>query len=399
MGTHTPPLSPAVSGRMNSIEHDRNRAKPLSAMPPSAGAGGSEGAQSAADRAASSRRAEARISPADVADMIIARYGAGRSLHDLARSASTSGQSARRQEISLQIRKAAEFLYPLAQMIRAYGLGLSVIAAANMSITAKVGGGRRLWAYAATGDDMPLAGKIITPRAIWFQVTPDRVGGYARKELSGFRGILMAPPGTGYETICRAGPCVCAGCWRQIAAQARDIELIAPHPIIETIMRSIDALRAIERDVAKASNQERVRVRQAQSVAILQHLQASLAHAQQSVAARTALGRFLAETLDKWPMLTLFLDNGALQPENGFVEQLLERLSWRDRWIFSWHPNAHLWSATIFTILETCAANGADGRSYLAAALEMLQSNNSGEIGEWALPWHFAANNKSSATR
>ena len=384
---------------MNSIEHDRNRAKPLSVGPPSAGAGGSEVAQSADGRAASSRRAEARISPASVADMIIARYGAGRSLHDLARSASTAGQNARRQEISLQIRKAAECLYPLAQMIRAYGLGRSVIAAANMSITAKVGGGRRLWAYAATGDDMLLGGKVITPRAIWFQVTPDRVGGYARKELSDFRGILMAPPSTGYETICRAGPCICAGCWRQVAAQARDIELIAPHPIIETIMRSLDALRGIERDVAKAGNQDRVRARQVQSVAILQQLQASLVHVQQSVAARTALGRFLAETLDNWPVLTLFLDNGALHMENGFVEQLLERLSWRDRWIFSWHPNAHLWSATIFTILETCAANGADGRSYLAASIEMLQSSNGSEIGEWALPWHFAANNKSSTTR
>ena len=384
---------------MNSIEHDRNRAKPLSVGPPSAGAGGSEVAQSADGRAASSRRAEARISAASVADMIIARYGAGRSLHDLARSASTAGQSARRQEISLQIRKAAECLYPLAQMIRAYGLSLSVIAAANMSITAKVGGGRRLWAYAATGDDMLLGGKVITPRAIWFQVTPDRVGGYARKELSDFRGILMAPPDTGYETICRAGPCICAGCWRQVAAHARDIELIAPHPIIETIMRSLDALRGIERDIAKASNRERNRARQVQSVAILQQLQASLVHVQQSVVARTALGRFLAEILEQWPALTLFLDNGALQLENGFVEQLLERLSWRDRWIFSWHPNAHLWSATIFTILETCAANGADGRSYLAASLDLLQSSNSSEIGEWALPWHFAANNKSSTTR
>ncbi|MCC6482559.1 MAG: transposase [Sphingomonadaceae bacterium] len=331
--------------------------------------------------------------------MIIARYGAGRSLHDLARSASATGQSARRQEISLQIRKAAELLFPLAQMIRAFGLNLKVIAASNISITAKVGGGRRLWAYAATGDDMMLGGQVITPRAIWFQVTPDRIGGYARKELFGFQGALMAPPGIGYETICRAGPCICAGCWHHIATQARELELIAPHPVIERLLRTIETLRLTERDAAKASNAERVHLRQTRSAPAVMDLKSAFVAAQETVHSRSALGRFLSDTLDQWPALTLFLDNGALLPENGAVEQILERLSWRDRWIFSWHPNAHLWSATIYTILETCAANSIDGRLYLTAQLEILHGNNGQEIGQEMLPWQFGVNNKSTIMR
>lgn len=348
-------------------------------------------AQPFADRPVLLRPADTDKSAASIADMIMARYGAGRSLHDLARSASASGQSARRQEISLQIRKAAEKLFPVAQIIRAYGLGLSAIAAANISITAKVGGGRRLWAYAATGEDMPLGGRIITPRAIWFQVTPDRVGGYARKELSSFRGVLMAPPGTGYEGAIRAGACTYAACWRQIAAQAREMELIAQHPLIEIILRTIDTLRQIERDAAKLSNAERLRIREAQSLPALEGLKDILAEAQSAFSSRTALGRFLMDMLDAWPSLTVFLENGAVLPENGAVEQVLERLSWRDRWIFSWHPNAHLWSATIFTILETCGANGIDGRSYIAWLLEMLHGNKDSVIGQEALPWHFGS--------
>lgn len=383
---------------MTSIDHTENRREIIG----SAGAvhrDGGDGLATPADHATTGRPAGTVKFGSSVADMIIARYGAGRSLHDLARSASATGQSARRQEISLQIRKAAELLFPLAQMIRAYGLGLPVIAAANMSITAKVGGGRRLWAYAATGNDMMLGGKVITPRAIWFQVTPDRVGGYARKELAGFQGVLMAPPGTGYETICRAGPCDCSGCWHHIATQARELEPITPHPVIEALLRTMETLRLVERDAAKASNAERVRLRQTRSAPAVMDLRTAFVAAQEMVPARSALGRFLADTLDKWPALTLFLENGALPPENGAVEQILERLSWRDRWIFSWHPNAHLWSATIFTILESCAANGIDGRFFLSTVLDMLHGSTYQEIGPEMLPWQFGVNNKSAIIR
>lgn len=334
-----------------------------------------------------------------VADMIMARYGAGRSLHDLARSVSASGQSAKRQEISLHIRRAAEKLFPLAQMIRAQGLNFPVVSAANMSIDAKVGGGRRLWAYAATGNDMKLKGRVAAPQAIWFQVTPDRVGGYARKELLGYSGSLIAPFGTGYESVIQAGRCTSAGCWHQVATQAKDLGQIAPHPVLDTIRQATDTLRGIERDLAKTSNMERMRVRQAQSAPVLAALHAAFIQTQASTMPRSALGRFLAETLDNWPALSLFLADGAVPLENGAVERILERLSWRDRWIFSWHPNAHLWSATIFTILETCAANNIDGRTYLAAVLELLHDSNTVEIRQDALPWHFGANNKSAVVK
>lgn len=282
----------------------------------------------------------------------------------------------------------------MAQMIRAHGLGLPIIAAANISVTAKIGGGRRLWAYAATGNDMKLKGKVFTPRSIWFQVTPDRVGGYARKEMSGFKGVLIAPPGTGYEGVIQAGLCTYAGCWHHIAMQARELELIGTHPVIEATMRAISALRAVEDDAAKLSNRERARIRQMHSAPVLHTLNATLCEAQSAVPPRSALGKFIADTLDQWPRLTLFLTDGALPMENGAVERILERLSWRDRWIFSWHPNAHLWSATIFTILETCAANNIDSRSYLTTLLEMLQGNSARETLHEALPWHFGAGAK-----
>ena len=209
----------------------------------------------------------------------------------------------------------------------------------------------------------------------------------------------MAPPGIGYETICRAGPCICAGCWHHIATQARELELIAPHPVIERLLRTIETLRLTELDAAKASNAERVHLRQTRSAPAVMDLKSAFVAAQETVHSRSALGRFLSDTLDQWPALTLFLDNGALLPENGAVEQILERLSWRDRWIFSWHPNAHLWSATIYTILETCAANSIDGRLYLTAQLEILHGNNGQEIGQEMLPWQFGVNNKSTIMR
>lgn len=381
---------------MSSIERRHNRTSGLDVTAPSQGDAADGRMLPYADRLRGSRAAEASRLASAVADMIMARYGAGRSLHDLARSVSASGQSAKRQEISLHIRRAAEKLFPLAQMIRAQGLNFPVVSAANMSIDAKVGGGRRVWAYAATGDDMILNGRVATPHAIWFQVTPDRVGGYARKELFGYSGILIAPFGTGYESVIQAGRCTCAGCWHLVVAQAKDLEPIAPHPILDSIRQAADTLRGIERDAAKASNTERMRLRQAQSVPVLTALHAAFIQAQASTMPRSALGRFLAETLDSWPALSLFLADGAVPLENGAVERILERLSWRDRWIFSWHPNAHLWSATIFTILETCAANNIDGRTYLAATLERLHDSNAAEIRQDALPWHFGANNSSA---
>lgn len=322
-----------------------------------------------------------------LAELIIARYRQGLSLQQVECALAEAGIAVNRTLLSAWGRQSAEALAPIAARIRAHGIATPFVTGANMSVTAKAGGRGRLWGYAAEGVSEDAPGV----RMIWFRVTPDRFGAYAKRELAGYVGLLQVPPHSGYDDALASGTMTKVGCWRHVARQAREIAQGLNHPALTFLLAAVDALREIERGCITLSASERLAVRQRLSVPLLRTLSEQIDAVQSTVSPRSRLGALLSWMQSEWDSLTIFVHNGAVPLENGAIEQRLERLARRDPFIFARHARALAWASTIYTVLETCAANGVDERAYLTGLFSRLARATVDGAVDALMPWRFTS--------
>ena len=135
----------------------------------------------------------------------------------------------------------------------------------------------RLWIYVR--DDQPFGGA--GPPAAMFHYSRDRRGEHPQAHLAGYAGILQADAYDGYNKLYLAdrkpGPIREAACWAHARRKffvLADIEENARQgcrranplsPIAIEVVRRIDALFAIEREINGKSPEERLAVRRAES--------------------------------------------------------------------------------------------------------------------------------------
>ena len=182
----------------------------------------------------------------------------------------------------------------------------------------------RLWIYVR--DDEPFGGA--GPPAAIFHYSRDRRGEHPQAHLAGYAGILQADAYDGYNKLYLAdrkpGPIREAACWAHARRKffvLADIEENARRkavgksgiplsPIAIEVVRRIDALFAIEREINGKSPEERLAVRRAVSRPLVDDLMTTM----REQAARLSRGHDLVKAiqymLNRWPAFTLFLEDG-----------------------------------------------------------------------------------------
>ena len=106
----------------------------------------------------------------------------------------------------------------------------------------------RLWVYVR---DHPFGGQ--GPPAALYDYSPTRHGEYPRKVLAAWSGIMQADAFSGYNAVYEKGrkpaPVVEAACWAHGRRDVFDSAKLAKVPIAVEIIRRIDELFAIEREI------------------------------------------------------------------------------------------------------------------------------------------------------
>jgi hypothetical protein len=322
-----------------------------------------------------------------VAHIILARYRNYVPFERQAAEMMAAGQPVSRLLITTWMANIANALAPFAEAIRSAALNASILSCANRPIRTKSGGARRLWIYEGNAEILPAPATLRSFKLVWFRATPDRIGAYARRDLAGFKGILQASPTDGYDGFGNDAGITVFGCWRQIARQAQELARTTEHPVMIAMLRDIDRLNAIEKELSHLASPQRAEARQRRSAPVLVQMRAWLEEASRDTFPTSRLRSFLTDILGRWSTLNLFVSNGALEMNGDVTERRLERLIYGDPSVFTWHRNADDWSATIYTILETCAANGVDEHEYLTAILSRLADVSEDACPLLPMPW------------
>ncbi|KQM34485.1 IS66 family transposase [Sphingomonas sp. Leaf10] len=244
----------------------------------------------------------------------------------------------------------------------------------------------RLWVYAT--DDQASGGTA--PRATWYRFTPDRTAAHPMAHLAGFRGFLQADAYAGYDGLYRGGATEVA-CWAHFRRKVFDLHERSPTPLSTDILERIGALYAVEAEVRGQPPDIRCCVRQERSKPLVEALHEVLDASLRRLSPRSDMAKACRYGTKRWPALSRFLDDGRLEIDNNIAERALRGVAvGRRNWLFAGSRAGGERAAAIYTVIQTCKANGVDPQAYIADVIARVAGDWPASRWDELMPWNWS---------
>jgi len=301
---------------------------------------------------------------------------------------------------------ACTVMEPLLRLIEAYVLAAERLHGDDTTVPVLALGKcdtARCWVYVR--DDRPFGS--LAPPAAMFYYSRNRKGEHPQAHLAGYSGILQADAFDGYgklyEAARRPGPVKEAACWvharRPFFAMA-DLEQnarlkaagkkeIVISPIAVEVVRRIDALFDIEREINGQGAERRKATRQQLSVPLVTDLKVYMLGQRDRLSRGHDLTKAMNYILKRWDAFTLFLDDGRVCLSNNAAERALRGIALgRKSWLFCGSDRGGHRAAAMYSLIVTCKLNDIDPQAWLADVLARIAGYPSHRLGE-LLPWSW----------
>ena len=254
-----------------------------------------------------------------------------------------------------------------------------------------------MWAQMTQGSGPEGTG----PPIRLFGYSPSRSTAAAQMLYAGMRpgSVLMSDGYAVYDQIAQAHQLVHLACWAHCRRDFHDALQALPKSartadqLAAQFIALIGQLYAVE---AKAREdelgaKELLEQRQLHSVPVLNKIEALLLTNLHAVLPGSLLGRALHYLSGQWSKLTQYAGNGAYPIDNNACENSIRPfVIGRRNWLFADTVAGANASANLYSLLQTCAANGVDGYRYLRALLVALPKAQTVDDYEALLPWFIA---------
>ena len=269
----------------------------------------------------------------------------------------------------------------------------------------------RCWIYVR--DDKPFGGA--GPPAAIFYYSHDRRGEHPQTHLANYAGILQADAYEGYNKLYLAerkpAPIQEAACWaharrpffamanieintRRKAAGKKDIPL---SPIAIEVVRQMDALFAIEREINGKTPEERLAVRQSSSRPLVDALESYMREQLTKLSRNHDLAKAVQYMLKRWRAFTLFLNDGRVCLTNNAAERGLRGIALgRKSWLFCGSDRGGMRAAAMYSLIVTAKMNGVDPQAWLTDVLARIAEHPVQRLDE-LLPWNWRSKSASAS--
>lgn len=222
-----------------------------------------------------------------------------------------------------------------------------------------------LWVRRGGPPDHPL---------LLYEYADSRRGQVAKDLLEGFQGILQTDGYEGYTEVGARPGVVHAGCWAHARRRFHDAVKAqkgggkkSPRATkAQQGLAWIQKLYRIERNVAEASPEERLRVRDEKARPLVKKIREWLDASKDRVPPQSLTGKALGYLERQWPKLVRYLDDARIPLDTNLVENSIRPFALgRRNWLFADTPGGAQASAHLYSIIETAKANGLDPFAYL----------------------------------
>ena len=234
-----------------------------------------------------------------------------------------------------------------------------------------------------------------------FGYSPSRSTDAAVKLYAGLRegAVLMTDGYEVYDKIERANRLVHLGCWAHArrymvdALQALPKNARGPEQPAVQFIELIAKLYAVESRARKLEMdaQQRLHHRQEHSVPVIEAIKALLLAHLHAVVPGSALGKALHYFSSQWPKLVRYVEDARYPIDNNPCENSIRPfVVGRRGWLFSDTVAGANASANLYSLVQTCKANGIDSYRYLSALFIALPNATTVDDYEALLPWRIA---------
>ena len=232
-----------------------------------------------------------------------------------------------------------------------------------------------MWAYARGAFD-PLPGVV-------YNFCPGRGAKYPFQFLTGWSGTLVRDAFPGYEKALLLQDRQDAGCIAHSRRKFDELFKANASPVAAQAIQRIAWLYRIEADARDLTTEQRLLMRQQRSRPLCEELHTWLQLERRRVPDGSAIARAIDYSLNRWPALMRFLDDGDVPIDNNHLENLMRPWALgRKNWLFIGSELAGERAAMIMSLLQSAKLNKADPWAYLKDVLTRLPTQLNSRIDE-----------------
>jgi transposase len=201
--------------------------------------------------------------------------------------------------------------------------------------------------------------------------------------LRNYQQVLLADGYGGYDGVVAGNQITRAGCWAHSRRKIIDAEKVAPE-IAREAVDLIDTLFKVERQTRGFSVEQRLALRQAESVPIVAKLREKLLDWKQQLLPKHPMAEAVSYLLNQWVELNAFCSDGAVPMDNNVSEREMKRIVLnRKNSLFVGNPRGGRTSAILASLTSTCRRHEVDPQLYLTQLLMNLPQAKMSELSDW----------------
>jgi transposase len=233
----------------------------------------------------------------------------------------------------------------------------------------------QFWAHAT--DDRPWNGPA--PPAVAYVFAGGRGKKEIASQLTGFEGVLQVDGYSAYTALAGdknyAGKIRLAFCLVHARRNFVDVLKTTNSPFAKEVIERIAAIYVIEKQIRGLDAEQRREVRQAETKPLMEALKARLEATKDGISRQSTLVGAIDYMLERWAGLTLFLEDGRLEPDTNTVERSIRPISIgkKNSLFCGDEGGGETWSI-LASLLNTAKLQGVDPETYLADVLERMVS-------------------------
>lgn len=298
-----------------------------------------------------------------------------------------------RQTMSSWLLKCADLLKPLYDKLHQVLLLQRVIQADETTLKVIESDKNKcyMWLY-CTGTDSPESNHTDIPNIVLYDFHESRASRCTIEFLQGHSGYLQVDGYQGYEST----QATLVGCWAHARRKFKEADIAQskgkPKAGKATwAMSHIRKLYRIEATIKDKSPSEKQAYRVEYAEPLLKEYKEWLDKSILQVPPKSALGLALAYSLNQWPKLIHYLEDGQLNIDNNRAERAIKPfVIGRKNWLFSNTTNGAHASSVLYSIVETAKANNLVPFDYLHQVLSVLSEGNDDDTLTALLPWNVS---------